>query len=232
MHKRAKSIYFQAIHYLRSFEILSGLENCHIPGLYSLVFKNRESDRVGMLRMFYCGPSCTTMSNLYTSNDFSVLPHTHRQDIILYRLTGKPKNVTLRFTKGEACPVHEYNFGSALLNGQFSVDFCKTRSVNFSETSIRDGGLYLESNFAHTVIASPGDSWVVEEKMLGNPTTKCYSLNSNLQLSSEGLYIPMTSDKVKEVVEEINNKMKLERRYTGPRLRHKKSDGKWERWEE
>lgn len=231
MYKRAKSIYFQAIHYLRSGEILSGSENCHVPGLYSLVFKNRESDSRGMLRMFYCGESCTSMSSLRSSNDFSILPHNHHQDLILYRLTGKPKNVTLRFIKSGDYPIYEYSFGSALLDGNFSLDFCKTRYATFSESSIGDGGLFIESNFVHTIVASPGDAWVVEEKTLRSTDTRCYSFRHLDNLSSENLYIPMAPTDIKRVVEEINNRMKLERRYTGPRVSHRESHGKWERWE-
>lgn len=229
MNLKTKSIYYKAIHYLRRGEVLSGIENYSVPGLYSLVFKNRESDKIGMLRMFYCGPSCTSLYSIQSTEDFSLLPHNHKHDAVLYRLTGKPRNVTLRFTREGNSEVHEYLFKSDYSSDQ-SLEFRRNRHASFYETDIKDSGLFLDSTLAHTIVASPGDSWVVEELRLKSITTNHYSLRMIDKLPSEGLYIPMTSERIKKVSDEINSLMKLENRHVGTHT--KESDWKWAPWRE
>lgn len=171
-------------------KFISGLENCHLPGLYSLVISERESDSIGMKRVFYCSRSCKM--SLWEGADFRVKPHNHRQDIKLTLLFGSAQNVTVKFGYGEH-RLFCYRFKSALLNGDFSVEKMNFDNAHTVSEPITKAGLSLHWSVVHTVAAEPNTAWLVEEGNLAPPDMeRVWSADWNLNLSSEGLYRPMT----------------------------------------
>jgi hypothetical protein len=170
---------------------LSGLANCHVPGVYSLVLRERQSPEVGMLRIFHTSSLCNL--DLWEGADFRLKPHNHRQSIRLTLLKGSAQNIRLNFKpKHEPLAVWKYKFGSALLNQQFSVERMWREDVDLETQEITKEPLHLHWSEVHTVTAEPGSAWLVEELELApEDTSRCYSISHRLSLSSEGLYRQM-----------------------------------------
>ena len=99
---------------------ISGLADCHIPGLYGLVISERQSDELGMRRVFYAGPDCKLP--IMDGADFAVKPHNHRQSIRLTPLFGSVHNVAVKLSQWGEMRLWCYRFGSALLSGCFELE--------------------------------------------------------------------------------------------------------------
>jgi hypothetical protein len=194
----------RVIEYMAAGQAISGLENCHVPGLYSIVLKERESREKGMLRIFYAGPECRIQSlwGPGPDPDFSLLPHNHRQDITLYSLFGTAKNWVAEFDTW-GLPIHEYQFGSALLNGSFSLEHTGQRTGCFCSQFISHKGVHLPADAVHTVVAQPESAWVVAEGALSDAPSLCYSRKKNLSLASDGLYMPMSRDHLSRICNQL-----------------------------
>ena len=190
----------RALTYLAAGQALSGLENCHVPGMYSVVLEERESDAKGMLRIFYAGRDCR-IANLFHAGEFSLLPHNHRQAITLWGLFGNAFNATADF--GGGFPVQEYRFGSALLNGEFSLEPTRKRLATFSLEAIDTDPIRLAASDVHTVLADPESAWVVEEGAISTLPALCYSYRENPSLDRAGLYKPMTRDHLSRICNRI-----------------------------
>ncbi len=187
----------------RAVKFLSGLANCHIPGLYSLVISERESATVGMRRIFYAGLDCKM--GLWDGADFRIKPHNHRQDIRLSRLFGRVSNVDVKLSEvhqwRSEFAVYEYAFGSALLDGQFSLRRVRLMMGDLIERPLT-APIYLHWSNVHTVVAEPGSAWLVEEGAVApEGMERCYSVSHRLSLSSEGLYRPLDRERLGEMAE-------------------------------
>lgn len=193
----------RAIEYLRAGQVLSGLENCHVPGLFSLVLELRESRRKGILRVFYVGQEPNQINMAFGHHDFSLPPHNHRQDITLHGLFGQVQNVTVEESGG--LPAFEYEFGSALLNGAFSLRRCGRARLSFhsEEVPVGEGSIFLSAEVVHTVIAQSPSAWVVEEGEASAAPSRCFSLDQELILDASGLYKPMDAEALRRVAAEI-----------------------------
>lgn len=180
---------------MKQFKFISGLANCHLPGLYSFVVAERKSRTVGMRRIFYAGVDCRM--DLWDGADFRLKPHNHRQDITLNLLFGNASNVLMKsgsYGEGET-PFHvwRYRFKSGLIHGDFTVDRMNEELVRVEETPLILGKpLPLHWSIPHTVVAAPLSAWLVEEGALAAPDTeRIWSVSHRLTLSNEGLYLPM-----------------------------------------
>lgn len=170
---------------------LSGLANCHIPGLYSLVLSGREGPSNGMRRVFYAGVDCRMP--LFDGADFRLKPHNHRQNITLTLLTGDASNVTLKTGFGDH-RVWCYKFKSALLNGEFALERMNYENARTVSKPITPKGISLHWSIVHTVVARPMTAWLVEEGELAPPDMeRLWSIDHDLKLSSKGLYEPMSA---------------------------------------
>lgn len=197
----------EAINILKNGAI-SGLANCHIPGIYSLVLKPRQDSRDGMLRVFYTNAEAK-LNVLEDDDDFIVMPHNHRQDITLYRLFGQATNVRLLpcgvVPEDGLGQVHEYSFGSALLGGEFTLSYRRPNWGLYVREEITEGGLYLKWSDVHTVVAEPNSAWVVREGDLAPEpyVSLSYSRKPNKKLQSEGLYRKMGPDELLTLSREL-----------------------------
>lgn len=176
---------------------ISGLANCHVKGLYSLVISDRVNDDIGMKRVFYCSIGCdmSLWSGAWLTKDgydFRIKPHNHKQDVRLKRFFGDVENVMLKPTDGEHhLTVYEYAFCSALLNGKFELARVMTPS-KVLRTSAPLEQLDMRWDEVHTVVAKPHSAWLVEEGKLAPPNMqRLWSTQPDLKLSEEGLYVPL-----------------------------------------
>ncbi len=190
-------------------KFLSGLADCHLPGLYSLVLSERVSPEVGMRRVFYASQICRM--DLWDGADFRLKPHNHRQNIKLTLLFGKAANVDVKLSevhqwRGEFA-VYEYGFRSALLNGEFSVERIRMHAASLKMRDLTERPLYLHWSNIHTVVAAPRSAWLVEECALApEGMERCYSVSHRLSLSSDGLYRKMDRaelDQMEELFDEV-----------------------------
>jgi hypothetical protein len=189
-------------------KFVSGLANCHLPGLYSLVLSERESATVGMRRVFYAGVDCHM--DLWDGADFRIKPHNHRQDIKLTLLFGKVENVSMKIQPigFEEFHVWKYEFGSALLNGQFDLKRREEVGVILKAAPITKEGIHLHWSDVHTVTAKPHSAWLIEEgDRAPEGMERCYSISHHLEMSSEGLYQSMTADALLSMERVIQERM-------------------------
>lgn len=199
------SVLDQARRMLKTTGIISGLANCHVLGLYSYVLKPRESDTDGMWRIFFAPKSCESLNGLWKEDgsDFRLLPHNHRQDISLHGLFGSAVNVSIR-KMFSGLPgrgiLHRYGFGSALLDGSFSLHPCG--SIWLPDLNDRSvicaSGVHLHWSDTHTVIADSASAWLVIEGAIAPAGSKsfCYSRREDLRLSGDGLYVPIPANEL------------------------------------
>lgn len=179
---------------------ISGLANCHVKGLFSLVLRERQSPTEGMVRIFYAGQE-SEIGYLYGENDFNVMPHNHRQDITLYRLFGDAVNVHVDMHGGTEL-LAEYEFKSAILGGDLSLKF---RGFQHHARTIREqiteDGVALRAWAVHTVVAQKESAWVVKEGALAEEpyVSVCYSASSKKTLNRDGLYKVMSKEEIEAV---------------------------------
>lgn len=174
---------------------IRGLWNCHVRGLHSLVLRDRVDDSNGMIRVFYAeqGALCYKPGQI----EFPIMPHNHRQDITLTNLFGNAANYVYTFEKKLRRGVehlHEYEFGSALLDGSFTLIPKGRKAIDkVSYRELSDVPQVMKSWEVHTIGAWGLSAWLVEEGQLATHGTLCYSREPGKVLSSDGLYIPMSA---------------------------------------
>lgn len=172
-----------------------------MPDLHSYVIRERIDPEHGMIRVFHnTGDSMACLVG--PTGEFNVAPHSHRQDITLVRIAGNALNVDFsidRLVHGKQ--QREWVFGSALLGGEFSIEWRNTVDLRVSNVCpIPDAGMHLASDRVHTVIAPPDSAWLVIEGKTAHARQRslCYSLRGDFQLQSAGLYVPMSESEVAE----------------------------------
>lgn len=182
--------------------LLSGLGHCHVPGLHSYVIRERISNAHGMLRIFH-NTGDSLVSLVGPNGEFRLAPHNHRQDIRLFRIFGSAVNIDFsidRLIHGKQ--QREWAFGSALLEGEVALSWLNTVDLRVSNaTLIPDDGLLLTCDQVHTVVAPKESAWLVVEGPLAPAKQKslCYSLQTDFQLDSTGLYVPMTGTELSRI---------------------------------
>lgn len=187
---------------LRTHDPISALANCHVVGIDSFVFRGRHTAEEGMIRVFAVRPYCHVLEKVFGDDeDFVVMLHNHRQDIVLTRLCGNPVNVVPVLAEAQGNEeqgrlLHRYRFGSALKGGDFTLVPNGTVAVlgyeRHSLTAAGELGLFMPSFTFHTMTAHPGSAWCVEEGNLADEdTTHCYSTRANKQLDAKMLYVPL-----------------------------------------
>ncbi len=180
-------------------KFISGLRNCHLPGVDSLVLRDRISPSQGMIRLFY-NSSSKEMKNLKQDDGRYVLaPHNHRQDISLYRVSGNPVNINFFVDRRSHDHYHiEMKFGSAITDGKLRTDYRDCVDLYLQDANVVPGreGMALPYQQVHTMLSSPGDSWLVVEGQVAPEGTipYCYSPTKNglLEFDQSGLYQTMT----------------------------------------
>ena len=183
--------------------VKSTLLNCHKPGLHSIVLEDRVDENIGMTRVFYATAD-HTLGTLMTGGDFSLLPHNHRQDIKLELLWGEVDNLSVRRgSGGEGIPAYQYDFSSAIVDGEIGVSLTGEWPLLVTRTNKIGAGIRavtLDWHEIHTVVVqSKTAAWVVYEGALSHgQTSRCISLKPDLKLSQEGLYIPGDIADIKE----------------------------------
>lgn len=185
---------------------ISGLKNCHLPGVNSYVLKDRVSPSIGMTRIFHCTGS-SMKSLVKEDGSYRLAPHNHRQDIALYAIRGVAYNVSFDWEdNGYPGPNYQWDFSSEIVDGNIGASVSSTGTLTISDIApITEAGLFLPSSQIHTVIAPAGSAWLVQEGPMA-PTghvSRCYSINPNLDLQRSGMYLPMDDLELEDAFNDI-----------------------------
>jgi hypothetical protein len=177
---------------------ISGLRNCHLKGIDSLVLSSRESQECGMARVFF-NRDCPDMANLHGSDGSYILaPHNHRQDIALYGLWGSATNVSFKVDRRTHDRYHtEFRFGSAIVDGKITAEYKDCVDLYLQDAAIIPRtGLSMSCRAVHTVLSTVGSAWLVVEGHTAPEGSEslCYSPAKNgvLVFDQAGLYQEMT----------------------------------------
>lgn len=173
-------------------KFISGLKDCHLPGLHSYVLQDRMNDANGMIRIFHnTGKAMATLTD--ADGSFRLAPHNHRQDIALFRIFGFAMNVNFSFdARLSGHYGYEYVFDSQLVDGKMGVHFHALGDLDITDIApITTAGISLPATQVHTVVAEPDSAWLVMEGKTANDVSLCYSKKNDFTLNSEGLYTPL-----------------------------------------
>lgn len=182
---------------------ISGLADCHLPGLYSLVISDRQSPEIGMRRVFYCGPTCDM--GFWEGADFRLKPHNHRQSIRLTLLFGKAENRVFDIGPRGTLRVWCYKFGSALLGGSFALERTYYDNASYRIQPLAEKPIDLHWAVVHTVTAERDSAWLVEEfETAPHGAERCFSVSDHLELDSSGLYKPIGDPELADLSEYIH----------------------------
>ena len=178
----------------------SGLMNCHVQGLHSLVI-SKKSDG-SMFRVYFADQGHAMGSLLNGDGQFSLAPHNHRYPLTMVLLHGTVVNwKVLLSTTGMR--VNQFEFKSALHGGDFELTHLGTYRIAFEPKVVCQ--LTLPSSDIHSVtVSSPTASWLICEHPSDRHSTHFYSRNSDQnQLSRVGLYEPMNQPQLLDYEEKL-----------------------------
>lgn len=186
---------------------ISGLKNCHLPGVNSYVLKDRVSQSIGMTRIFHC--TSTAMESLTKADgSYRLAPHNHRQDIALYAISGVAYNVSFDWVEHHhPGPNYQWDFSSEIVDGNIGASVSATGTLTIRDIApITESGLFLPSSQVHTVIAPAGSAWLVQEGPLAaqGHVSRLYSIGSSLDLQRSGMYLPMDNSELESAFDMIS----------------------------
>lgn len=178
-------------------KFISGLKNCHVPEVESLVVSERLSNEAGMIRVFYATYG-HHLKSLYTDDTrkyFVVAPHNHRQDISITLLFGQVINWRVLPWQGSFV-LTQYKFSSGIL-GRMDVTEMGINRVSMFPTELSTfKPLKLQATDVHTIqVISNEAAWLVDEGKLGTNPILAYN-GPDWKPSAEGLYVTMTAQEL------------------------------------
>lgn len=189
--------------------------NCHTEGVDSVVLFDRSPSRDGMIRFYYARKGIHQLGQLYDDDgNYTVGIHNHRYNIGIVPLFGEIVNISTqkatRLTDARNQILFEYQFRSALKDGHLGTTPMKPQIMKpHEETPLAPGKLHLmTSEDLHTIVVKdkprlPGAAWMVIEGAHQPTTPLIYSPRPDLQISTGGLYLPISRAKAISIAEEV-----------------------------
>ena len=177
-----------------SLSMAKSKADCHIKGLHSIVIAERPDG--SLLRMFITDKD----HEMYKWGNLAI--HDHHRDLKLLRLCGEPKHFKFALTQGNAFQC--FKFSSAISGiGRFEkqdkrASFSKSYSY-MTKMTVEDPLIALQGNELHTMTVPKGEvaCWLVEEGASNRDYTgEAYSLQDLEEWTPEGLYNPMKSTQI------------------------------------
>jgi hypothetical protein len=185
----------------------SGVANCHVPGLYSLVFD--EDTRVFILEDW-----TSLAANLFGE---AVGLHNHHRSISIKVIQGELLNISAKPNRGIPHPsaLKLWRWDSRLRGGKGKFTGPDSEQFLSSEWTIQalsqaTPPLFIPSKELHTVQqVSKRAVWVVRElgKSSGKPTAN-WSMRDLSKWSQKDLYVPMSKTAIKKLWDSTQSEMK------------------------
>lgn len=189
--------------------------NCHTEGVDSIVLFDRSPLRDGMIRFYFARAGSHHLDQLYdTVGNYTVGIHNHRYNIGIVPLFGEIVNVSTakatRLTDSRNQLLYEYQFSSALKKEGLGTALMSPQMMSpHEEIPLAPGQLHLmRSEDLHTIVVKdkpglPGAAWMVIEGAHQPTTPLIYSPRPDLQISTGGLYLPISRPKAISIAEEV-----------------------------
>lgn len=200
---------------------LTGISNCHVRGLHSVMLHDQDGNRV---RIYCTTDGVDTNYNFiptdeYIANEYGYTAdnihriemarqsacsgmtlglHGHGTDIRLEVLAGSMYNITATAERNSEGGMRRY-IHSSHITGDGTIRLAggeRWRPTNITQTRMRQGdNVYLEANTLHTVYVDGFCSWLVYERGPRiNQNSHFFSYNTNAHRSDmSDMYQPMTS---------------------------------------
>jgi hypothetical protein len=175
----------------------SGLKNCHVNGVHSIVVRKYQE---GLLRVFYTTPDHGLWKN-QPGEVMSVAIHSHHCDLALVPLFGAVHSLVFKKTT-RGMFMNGYRFRSHIGTGSGSFERVAGAGLELVSRGVlcRGQSAVMRAADLHTVYVSKGSraAWLVCEGR-EDPAydSVCYT-NADLgSWTPNGLYVPMTDEQVR-----------------------------------
>lgn len=188
------------------------LQDCHTPGLDSIVLFEAEQCGGGMIRFYWARHGHHHMHNLYNDDGHFLLGvHNHRYRIAKIPLNDVIFNVRTWVTgDSDEYRLYEYDFSSALVEGNIHTSAPRLQNMAplvFDRLEPGDVSVMAAEDL-HTVQVpdredTAGTAWMVIE---GSPATidpLIYSPRPDLQLAGDGLYQRMPEAQARALTQQV-----------------------------
>ncbi len=144
---------------------LTGLWNCHVHGLHSVVLHDEPGNR---LRMFYAAPDHKMAWSGVPTEPMPLAIHTHHCDVKLVGIMGRASSRCYRIDASSDLELQKCRFDSAITGGGQLVARGRTRRlglVGAYQLGGSDPSQWLEADELHTVAVPQGEeaAWLVIE---------------------------------------------------------------------
>lgn len=171
---------------LETLEPISGIANCHIKGVHSLVFRRWRGG--GMLRAFITVDG----HGLKVSDGLPLAPHDHRFRIGLKHLCGDVQHH--RFSEGDGERFVRHQYVDALRNGEAELKPIGVVRMREVVAPLGKREILAESEVHTITVASEFSAWLVFEGTERQQHNALYHREECPQLDFGGLYKPMLAD--------------------------------------
>jgi len=186
---------------------ISGVANCHVPGLYSLVFSDD-------IRVFILDDWTSLAGNLFGE---AVGFHNHHRNISIKVVQGELLNIATSADRGIPHPLKftPWVWDSKLRGGKgkfIASPKGEFISAESKATAMAQASppLFMKASELHTVQqVSKRAVWVVREsgRSTGKPTVN-WSVKDLSKWSQKDLYVPMSKTSVKKLWDLISPEVK------------------------
>lgn len=184
------------------------LRNCHVHGLDSIVLSDRREQGEGMIRMFVAWRGMHELHWLHkaVSGHYTLGVHNHRYPLALVPVYGEIRNVEPEIIAHGGKTVHEYAFVSGI-DGDMTVKPSGTIQIagHFHRQLTPGSFVKMPSKALHTVRVPHGltAAWVVLEGAEDGTQSRIYSPRDDLTLDRTGLYLPMETDRARQITRDF-----------------------------
>lgn len=175
---------------------ISGHHNYHVAGIDSYLMRESRGDS-HLLRVFHA-TDMSDIQDVLTDGDYSVAPHNHSFDLILFKLFGEAGDV--RFKQASDGESADYEYPLSKDGNSFTFQTPKLTHLYIHGMSrIGLNGIRIPASDIHTVIASPGSAWLSVQVASGDADVFCYSRKPDFKLDTASLYVPMSDEDLQGV---------------------------------
>lgn len=188
------------------------LSNCHTAGVDSVVLYDDGAARLGMIRCYHARRGQHRLGELVDERGHLVVGiHNHHYQIAKISLNAPLYNVRTAVSEQETRLVmYESRFSSALRGGDLSTAGSRARYMRPLDFEVLHPGQFslMSTDDLHTMQVidqddQTGVAWMVIEGPSQDNDSLIYGLQPDLEISRDGLYVPMDPREVRETLSTI-----------------------------
>lgn len=188
---------------------ITGIRDCHTPGLDSIVLLPQGFNGSKLVRMYVAWGS-QLHRLLDDQRNYIIAPHNHRCDIDILPVVGEISNITATIRAGGGTH-YQYTYHSEIIGGS-GIDTATMSRAYLTQSapeSITPGQmLSLEADDIHTIMVADSHTvtaWIVIERGYKRDYTYLYASKPLTQLPTKGLYAAMEPGEALGVVNRVRS---------------------------